>query len=97
MKGQLQDMAVADIIQHNCQDRKTARVSLKMGGKRAQLFFKNGNVVHASSGKQEGEEVIYEVINWDKGSFDLKNRRRTACLYDHPWVDQPSSRGRKKT
>lgn len=72
MKGQLQDMAVADIIQHNCQDRKTARVLLKSGNKKAEIFFKNGNVVHAKDGSQEGEEVIYQVMNWETGSFDLK-------------------------
>ena len=73
MKGQLEDMAVADIIQHNCQDRKTARVSIKNGRRKAELFFKNGNVVHASSGDQEGEEAIYQVITWEKGSFMLKS------------------------
>jgi predicted regulator of Ras-like GTPase activity (Roadblock/LC7/MglB family) len=72
MKGQLQDMAVADIIQHNCQDRKTARVLLKSGNKKAELFFKNGNVVHAIDGSHEGEEVVYQVMNWETGSFDLK-------------------------
>jgi len=73
MKGQLQDMAVADIIQHNCQDRKTARVSLKNSGQKAQLFFKNGNVVHATSDGLEGEQVVFHVMHWEKGSFDLKS------------------------
>lgn len=73
MKGQLQDMAVADIIQLNCQDRRTARVSIKNGGKKVDLFFKNGNMVHASYGDQEGEEAVYQVITWEKGSFVLKN------------------------
>jgi hypothetical protein len=71
MKGRLEDMAVADLIQHNCQDRKTARVQLKNGGQKGDLFFKNGNVIHASLGKLTGEEAVYELMNWEKGTFDL--------------------------
>jgi len=71
MKGRLEDMAVADLIQHNCQDRKTARVQLKNGGQKGELFFKNGNVVHASMGKLSGDGAVYELINWEQGAFDL--------------------------
>lgn len=71
MKGRLQDMAVADLIQHTCQDRKTARVLLKNGRERGELFFKNGNVVHASVDDQTGEEAVYQLMNWEQGTFDL--------------------------
>lgn len=71
MKGRLQDMAVADLIQHTCQDRKTARVQLRSGRQRADLYFKNGNVVHATLGKHTGEEAVYELMNWDEGDFEL--------------------------
>lgn len=71
MKGRLQDMAVADLIQHNCQDRKTARVQLKNGREKGELFFKNGNVVHASVDNQTGEEAVYQLMNWEEGTFEL--------------------------
>jgi len=72
MKGRLQDMAVADLVQHACQDRKTARVELKKGWLKAELFFKNGNVVHAAMGGKAGEAVFYELFDWDAGTFELK-------------------------
>lgn len=71
MKGRLQDMAVADLIQHTCQDRKTARVQLRSGRQRAVLYFKNGNVVHAALGKLTGEEAVYQLMNWKDGDFEL--------------------------
>lgn len=71
MKGRLQDMAVADLIQHNCQDHKTARVQLKNGREKGELFFKNGNVVHAFIEDQTGEEAVYRLMNWDEGTFEL--------------------------
>jgi len=71
MKGKLQDMAVADLIQLTCQDRKTARALIKNGGERGELFFKNGNVVHAELGELTGEQAVYRLMNWDQGNFDL--------------------------
>jgi predicted regulator of Ras-like GTPase activity (Roadblock/LC7/MglB family) len=65
-------MSVADLIQHNCQDRKTARLALDQNGLQAELFFKEGAVVHAALGDQTGEEVIYQVLRWTEGQFNLQ-------------------------
>jgi hypothetical protein len=71
MKGSLEDMAVADIIQHNCHSQKAARVDLKAQRQRAELYFRNGNLVHATLGDQSGEEVVYRVLGWDQGNFSV--------------------------
>jgi predicted regulator of Ras-like GTPase activity (Roadblock/LC7/MglB family) len=72
MQGRLEDMAVADLIQHNCQDRKVAKFELKSGARKAELFFKNGNVVHAVLDDREGEEAVYDLLTWEEGSFASK-------------------------
>ncbi len=71
MHGSLRDMAVADLIQHNCQDRKTAQLKIHHNGSQAVIFFKDGNVVHATLGNTQGEEVIYGIIGWEEGQFTL--------------------------
>ena len=71
MQGKLQDMSVADLIQHNCLDGKTARLLLKHGKQQASVYFENGEVVHAVSGDTEGKEVIFEILGWNDGSFQL--------------------------
>lgn len=73
MKGRLEDMAVADIIQHNCHSQKAARVELKAQRERAQLYFRNGNLVHATLGDQKGEEVVYRVLGWERGNFTVQS------------------------
>jgi predicted regulator of Ras-like GTPase activity (Roadblock/LC7/MglB family) len=73
MKGNLRDMGIADLIQHNCQDRKTAQVSIQHSGRQAVLFFKDGNVVHASLDDKTGEEVVYEILQWEEGMFDMES------------------------
>lgn len=66
-------MSVADLIQHNCADRKKAKLSITNAGQEAHLYFENGEVVHASLGAQEGEEVVYSILAWEDGSFSLTN------------------------
>jgi predicted regulator of Ras-like GTPase activity (Roadblock/LC7/MglB family) len=72
MQGNLHDMTIADLIQHTCQDNKMAKLEIHTTKGRATLFFKDGKAVHAVSGKQIGEEVVYKILNWREGTFDLE-------------------------
>jgi len=71
MQGNLHDMSVADIIQVNCQDKKTARATIRTDSREAVLFFKDGNVIHATMDNLVGEEVIYQILAWDEGEFSI--------------------------
>lgn len=73
MQGSLHDMAVADLIQHNCQEHKTAQLFIQHNGQQATLFFRDGGLVHAEMGGQVGEEVVYRLLGWEDGSFTLEN------------------------
>ncbi len=73
MQGDLQHMAVPDLIQHNCQDRKTAQLIIEQDNHQAVLFFKDGAVQHASlDDGMQGEEVVYQILNWQNGHFSLE-------------------------
>lgn len=72
MQGSLQDMAVADLIQHNCQDRKTAQLIIEQNGQQALLFFHEGAVQHAALDDLQGEEVVYQILDWREGNFTLE-------------------------
>jgi predicted regulator of Ras-like GTPase activity (Roadblock/LC7/MglB family) len=79
MQGSLEDMSVADLIQHNCQDNKTAQVVLEHNGEQATLYFKDGSVVHAQLGTQTGEEVVYQLLGWHTGNFNLSSGQATPA------------------
>lgn len=72
MLGNLHDMTVADLIQHNCQDRKTAQLTIQDAGRQAELYFKDGNIVHAVTEDQEGEDAVYQILSWEEGTFNLE-------------------------
>jgi hypothetical protein len=73
LQGDLQHMGVADLIQHNCQDGKTGQLTIEHNQERAALFFKAGNVVHATLGQMQGEEVVYRILSWEQGHFKLES------------------------
>jgi predicted regulator of Ras-like GTPase activity (Roadblock/LC7/MglB family) len=72
MRGNLRDMAVADLIQHTCQDGKTAHLRIQHENQQADLYFKEGNVEHAVLGAWRGEEAVYQVLRWELGEFSLE-------------------------
>ncbi len=72
MQGNLRDMAVADLVQHNCQDRKTAQLTIYNHEEEANLYFKDGTIAHASLGDIQGEEVVYQILSWVEGTFALE-------------------------
>ncbi|HEX2980744.1 MAG TPA: DUF4388 domain-containing protein [Anaerolineaceae bacterium] len=72
MQGSIREMSIADIIQHNCQDRKIAELVVSNDGSEAHLYFRDGAIVHAVMGPLVGEEVIYHVLSWADGAFILE-------------------------
>lgn len=72
MHGNLKDTTVADLIQYICQHHRKAQLSIvQHNGRQVALYFKDGNLVHAVLGNQEGEEVVYHILNWEEGIFKL--------------------------
>jgi predicted regulator of Ras-like GTPase activity (Roadblock/LC7/MglB family) len=73
MSGSLKEMTVADIIQHTCQDRRVALLSVTdTRGEIARMYFKDGAVIHATNGPLVGEEAVYRALSWTDGTFTLE-------------------------
>jgi predicted regulator of Ras-like GTPase activity (Roadblock/LC7/MglB family) len=72
MQGNLHDMAIADLVQHTCTDRKTASLLIDRDGKQSILYFKDGQIVHATAGDQSGEEAVFEILRYEEGAFNLE-------------------------
>jgi len=86
LEGNLQMMSLASIIQINCDERNQAQLTLNHLGKDGTIFFKDGEMVHAESDGLTGDDAIYSLLGWEKGSFQLKMgtepRQRTI---NKPW------------
>ena len=72
LEGNLRMMSLASIIQINCEERNRAQLSLNHQGKTGEIFFDNGEIIHAETTNLTGEEAIYSLLSWDNGNFKLK-------------------------
>jgi len=71
LQGNLKEMSLANLIQVNCQEVRTARLTLAHQGQSAVVFISDGQVVHAESDTGQGEEVFYRALAWHDGTFAL--------------------------
>ena len=72
LEGDLQTMSLASIIQINCEERNQAQLTLNYRGKVGDIYFNEGEVIHAEGGDFSGDEAIYSLLSWEDGSFRLK-------------------------
>ena len=72
VRGNLRTLSLPSIVQINCTERNHACLRLKRRGQRASVFFAGGDIAHAVLGSQIGEEVVYELLTWEDGEFELE-------------------------
>lgn len=73
-QGKVSDFQLSDLIQLNCLSRLTSSLVIDRENEEGRIFFKEGNIVHATCGEFEGEEALYELLSWSGGNFStVKN------------------------
>ncbi len=88
LQGNLDDMSLANLIQVNCQEMRSARLTLTHKGQKGEVFFSDGQVVHANVGTLAGADAIYELLRWDTGIFMLETDvHAPEKSVDTPWSE----------
>jgi len=72
LRGDLRHLSLVNIIQINCTERNQARVQLRREGQTGEIYFQDGEIVHAAMDTRTGEEVVYELLTWQDGEFELE-------------------------
>ena len=65
-------MSLTNIISINCNEQNQARLLIRDREREAVVYFEDGKIVHANLDSQKGEDVIYELLNWKEGEFELE-------------------------
>ena len=69
-QGTLSDLHIADIIQLKCMSGATAVLEFTgPRGKKARVFFENGQVRHATAPNKVGISAFNEIVNWRGGTI----------------------------
>ncbi len=86
VQGNLIDISLSSLISINCNEMNQARLLVKHRDQEGTLFFDEGDIVHMTLGSQEGEDVIFELLTWEDGTFELtKDIRAPKRSVDTNW------------
>ena len=72
MRGRLEVMGLANIIQVLEAERRTGTLRLISEGLRGEILFIEGRMAYAMQGPRQGESAVYRLLAWDKGDFELE-------------------------
>ena len=79
--GSLEDMGMVDLLQTIELGRKSGVLSVERPPHSAKVYFSDGQVVDAETGRLKGEDAVYRLLTWNEGSFEI----------DFKPVDRPSA------
>jgi hypothetical protein len=86
LKGNLTDVSLADLIQLQCQSGATACLRVQGQAQTAELYVTGGELVHAQAGDLQGEEVVYQLLAWQSGAFEVEQGvSAPAQTIQMPW------------
>uniref|UniRef100_A0A7C3MHL2 DUF4388 domain-containing protein n=1 Tax=Dictyoglomus thermophilum TaxID=14 RepID=A0A7C3MHL2_DICTH len=69
LKGNLQSIPLWEILQTISIGKKTGKLEIDNGIKKAEIFIENGKIVDVRSGFIEGYDALLGIVLWDKGDF----------------------------
>ena len=98
-EGAISHLALADVIQLEGQNLFSGSILVTYQEREGQIFFQQGEVVHAEVGSLSGEEAFNHIMGWPGGNFRLQpnvtslrrsiqKRREHLLLSAHQWLDE---------
>ncbi len=84
--GNLKDLKLPSLIQLNCMERNTAKLTIEHNGRYGFIYFDKGQVVHAEFDPYIGEEAIYQLLTLYSGNFKVEGGIRAPVnSIKTPW------------
>lgn len=84
LRGSLTQMNVIDLVQSLEMGRKSCLLTLTHEQDRCEMYFVDGQVVHATYGSLSGDEAVFKVLRWTGGNFQVnfegKTEQRSTSL-----------------
>lgn len=85
-QGTLSELHIADIIQLKCMSGQTAGIEFTApDGKKARVFFENGQVRHATAAGKEGLAAFNELMSWKGGAISEVATDSSPRTIDLDW------------
>ena len=78
LRGSLLQMNVIDLVQSLEMGRKSCSLALTNRDDKCELFFKEGQVTHATYGSLAGDPAVFKVLRWTDGNFEVNFEGKTT-------------------
>ena len=78
--GNLRDLKLANLIQLNCMEKNTAKLTIEHAGKYGTIYFQGGQVVHAEYEPDLGDKAIYRLLALEEGKFKVESGVRPPAI-----------------
>lgn len=69
INGELENTRCSEIIKILSLGKRTGRLMLNNGAETGNIFFQDGDPIHAQCGPIEGNKAIYEMAVWTSGEY----------------------------
>jgi predicted regulator of Ras-like GTPase activity (Roadblock/LC7/MglB family) len=76
--GAVAGLSLADVIQLNGINRLTGCLTVEYGELLGQIFFRDGEVIHAEAAGESGVGAFYQIVIWPTGKFQLRPKVTTT-------------------
>ncbi len=71
VRGSLLQMNAIDLLQSLELGRKTCKLMLDSNGRKCDMYFVEGQIIHAVFGPTEGDEAVYAALNFEEGTWEI--------------------------
>jgi len=78
LRGSLLQMNVIDLVQSLEMGRKSCSLTLTNKDDKCELYFKEGQVTHATYGSLVGDPAVFKVLRWTDGNFEVNFEGKTT-------------------
>jgi hypothetical protein len=84
--GNLRDLKLPNLIQLNCMEKNTAKLTIEYAGKYGFVYFQDGKVVHAELDPDIGEDALFKMLALNEGKFKVESGVRPPIVsISTPW------------
>ncbi len=83
--GNLRDLKLPNLIQLNCMERNTAKLTVEHAGKYGFVYFQGGQIAHAEYEPDIGEKALFRLLALTDGKFKVEGgiRPPTVTIQNH--------------
>jgi hypothetical protein len=74
IQGEFKDGGLTSIVQMMCLEGCSAGLFVERSGDEGAIFFELGEIVHATMGRTDGEEAVYQMLAWSEGTFSTNEQ-----------------------